>query len=197
VRLLYGLVHTLAWLSRVYNQPLMLWTSANAWGLKRSGGMPEAARNLAIVHETAREVDGRVAMLLAWGWNIRTEGVYDDEGGFTADKDMLIEGVSRLLAGVRDGLADRNWQAPARVVHVPRLALEHMIGERQVSHLAEGLVDLSTVDFSSQPVVYLADGRALEAARGAGTEIVNWRLDSCVTPSVIRAVGCASPERPD
>ncbi|MCC7106793.1 MAG: hypothetical protein IT307_16795, partial [Chloroflexi bacterium] len=56
--LLYGMVRTLGWLSNVYRKPLMLWTSANGWGLKGTGGLPEAFLNLDIVYRVAREVGG-------------------------------------------------------------------------------------------------------------------------------------------
>jgi hypothetical protein len=187
VNLLFAMVRTLGWLSRVYQKRLMLWTSANAWGLKSTGGLAEAFRNLAIVHDTARDVDGQLAMLMAWGWNIRDQGVYDDGGVFAADKDQMIEGVTLALARVRDHLADAGGRPPSSVLHIPDASLQRLIGAGHFGHLASGVVDLSGVDFAAQRVVYLSDGRALEAARRGASEIVEYAEDRCVTPSVIRA----------
>jgi hypothetical protein len=162
---------TFGWLSRVYGKPLMLWTSANAWGLKRNGGMPEARLNLDIVHDATRQAGGQIGMLMAWGWNIQFQGVYDDTGNFAADKETMIAGVSELLAARRDQLALPSKSRPTRVYHVPSSALLTAIGEKRFDHLAEGLVDLSRLDFVNENAVYLTDGRALEEARRDGIPI--------------------------
>ena len=46
---------TFGWLSQVYTKPLMLWTGANAWSLKKAGGMPEARLNIEIVHDATKQ----------------------------------------------------------------------------------------------------------------------------------------------
>ena len=165
VNLLYGMCRTFGWLSQVYGKPLMLWTSANAWGLKRNGGMPEARPNLDIVHDATRQAGGTLAMLMAWGWNIRFQGVYDDEGNFAADKESMISGVSELLAARRDQLSAPSTGRPDRVYHVPASSLLPVIGAKRFDHLAEGLVDLTQIDFAAENAVYLTDGRALDEAR--------------------------------
>jgi hypothetical protein len=171
VNLLYGMCRTFGWLSRVYGKPLMLWTAANAWGLKRNGGLPEARLNLDIVHDATRQAGGQIGMLMAWGWNIQFQGVYDDEGRFGADKESMIAGVSELLAGRRDQLALPAKSRPTRVYHVPSALLLPAIGERRFDHLAEGLVDLTQLDFTSENAIYLTDGRALDEARRDGIPI--------------------------
>jgi hypothetical protein len=171
VNLLYGMCRTFGWLSRVYGKPLMLWTSANAWGLKRNGGLTEARQNLEIVHDATRQAGGQIGMLLAWGWNIRFQGVYDDEGRFAADKESTIAGVSKMLAERRDSLWLPSKSRPTRVYHVPSSMLLPAIGERRFDHLAEGLVDLTRIDFVNENAIYLTDGRALEEARRDGIPI--------------------------
>ena len=44
---------TFGWLSQVYGKSLMLWTGANAWSLKKNGGLPDL---LAVAHACADEV---------------------------------------------------------------------------------------------------------------------------------------------
>lgn len=173
VNLLYGMCRTFGWLSRVYGKPLMLWTSANAWGLKRNGGMTEARQNFEIVNHATRQAGGQIGMLMAWGWNIQFQGVYDDDGNFAADKEAMIVGVSELLAAERDQLALPAKSRPTRVYHVPSSMLLPAIGERRFDHLAEGLVDLSRIDFTRENAVYLTDGRALEEARRDGIPITS------------------------
>jgi hypothetical protein len=171
VRLLYGMCRTFGWLSQVYARPLMLWTSANAWGLKRKGGLAEARLNLEIVHDATRQAGGQIGMLMAWGWNIRFQGVYDDEGNFGADKEAVIAGVSQMLSAQRERLSIPSTSRPDRVHYVPSARLMATIGERRFDHLAEGVVDLSRIDFATENAVYLTDGRALEEARRLGIPI--------------------------
>jgi hypothetical protein len=170
-RLLYGMCRTFGWLSQVYRKPLMLWISANAWGLKRNGGLAEARLNLEIVHDATRQAGGQIGMLMAWGWNIRFQGIYDDEGNFGADKESMIAGVSQLLAARKERLSQVSTGRPDRVYHVPGQPLMTAIGEKRVDHLAEGIVDLSRIDFATENAVYLSDGRALEEARRLGIPI--------------------------
>lgn len=171
VRLLYGMCRTFGWLSRVYGKSLMLWTGANAWSLKKNGGMPEARQNIEIVHDATRQAGGQIGMLMAWGWNIQFQGVYHDEGNFEADKEAMIAGVSQLLAERRDRLSAPSAGRPDRVYHVPSASLLATIGEKRFDHLADGIVDLSRIDFATENAVYLTDGRALDEARRLGIPI--------------------------
>ena len=171
IRLLYGMVRTLGVLSRVHKKPLMLWTSANAWGLKRATRLQDALLNLDIVHDTARQVGGQLGMLMAWGWNIHLQGVYDDAGNFLGDKEAMIAGVSQALADRREQLSRVTDGRPSRVVHVPSVPLFATIGARRFDHLAEGVVDLGGIDFANENVAYLTDGPALDEARRLGIPI--------------------------
>src|SRR6185436_10068783 len=111
--------------------PLMLWTGANAWSLKKNGGMPEARQNIENVHDATRQAGGQIGMLMAWGWNIQFQGVYDDENNFAADKDTMISGVSQLLAERRDRLSLPSTSRPEKVYHVPSAPLLASIGQKQ------------------------------------------------------------------
>ena len=108
---------------------------------------------------------------MAWGWNIQFQGVYDDEGNFAADKESMIAGVSQMLAERRDRLSAPSTSRPDRVYHVPSASLLAAIGEKRFDHLADGIVDLSRIDFATENAVYLTDGRALDEARRLGIPI--------------------------
>ena len=60
---------------------------------------------------------------------------------------------------------------PDRVYHIPSGPLLAQIGEKRFDHLAEGVVDLSRIDFANENAVYLTDGRALDEARRLGIPI--------------------------
>jgi hypothetical protein len=171
VTLLYGMTRTLGWLSRVYKKPLMLWTSANAWGLKKTGGTREALLNLDIVHDTPKQVGGLLGMLMIWGWNIRYQGVYDDAGNFPADKESMIATVSQAVAARREQLSRVTPGQPSRVYQASKSALYAAIGAQRFDHLADGIVDLTGIDFANEQAVYLTDGPALEEARRLGVPI--------------------------
>jgi hypothetical protein len=165
VTLLYGMTRTLGWLSRVHKKPLMLWTSANAWGLKKTGGTREALLNLDIVHDTPKQVGGQIGMLMIWGWNIRYQGVYDDTGNFPTDKEVMIATISEAVAARREQLSRVSNGQPSRIYHAPSSALYAAIGAQRFDHLADGVVDLSRIDFAREQAVYLTDGAALDEAR--------------------------------
>ena len=175
--LLYGLVRTLGFMSRIYEKPLMLWSSANAWGLAgqsvNRGGIEEALNNLDIV-ETAKQNGGKLGMIMAWGWNIKGQGVYRCEGNFDyVDKDEIIHQVAKDLLARRDKLSIPSTGKPERVIYLPSQSLYESIGRDNISHLAYNLgVALKGVDFVSQNTIYLTDGPALEEARRLGAEII-------------------------
>ncbi len=177
VNLLYGMTRTLGWLSRVYGRPLMLWTAANAWGLAgRStsrGGVREALLNARIVHDTTKQVGGRIAMIMAWGWNIKTQGVYRDDGSFGyVDKEEMIQAVANDLAQKRERLSTTTQDAlPEYVVHVPDQVVYQYVSEDKVAQLTNEWIELAGIDFVQQSTVYLTDGKALEQARAAGATI--------------------------
>jgi hypothetical protein len=177
VNLLHGMARTFGWLSRVYRRPMMLWTAANAWGLagqsSRRGGIEEATRNVAIAGDLPRQAGGRIAMLMAWGWNIQGQGVYRDEGHLDyLDREALVGAVARALAERREGLSTPETGRPARAIHVPEALVLARLGAERVTDQARPLVDLTRTDFIAGNTVYLTGGRALEEARAAGVEIV-------------------------
>jgi hypothetical protein len=175
INLLYGMVRTLGWLSRVYAKPLLLWTAANAWGLSDEGDpLQEALLNLEIVAEVSRAVGGHLGMIMAWGWNLRGQGVYRDEGFFDrVDPDVFVEQIGRALVARRDTLARTGQAIPSQVIYVPREVLLRRVGAQRTSHLLDPFIDLRSVDFIHEDLVYLTDGPALEAARRAGSQIVS------------------------
>ena len=173
---LHGMVRTLSWLSNVYDRGLMLWTSANAWGLagraEVKGGVAEALNNVRIVCDTSREVGGNVAMLMAWGWNIRGQGVYRDEGAFSyLDKEDLIRRVSASLVNRRDTLSDRQPGRPQLVLWVTAGTLYEHVSKQAITDVMYWPIDLSKVDITNRNMVYLRDGPALDRALAAGARI--------------------------
>jgi hypothetical protein len=168
---LYGLVRTLAYLSHVYEKRLMLWTSANSWGLTTAGGLREARRNFQIVHQTAREGGAKLGMLLAWAWNIKWQGAYACESACAFDPEAMIETVSGQLSSVRDGLSAQASPRIGQVLYLPAELLYRQIGQDQVTTFAEPYVDLGAYRLRRERAIYLTDGPALDAALAAGLPI--------------------------
>lgn len=169
---LYGLVRTLSYLSKVYNKKLMLWTSANAWGLTNKGGVKEAEKNFEIVDQASRQGGRKVAMIMAWGWNIKNQGVYRCEGQCAFDSEEMINTVSSKMAAVRDTLSNQNNSSPSKVIYLPATILNTKIGEENIDHLASPYVDLRSFNLTGENIIYLTDGFALQRVRDAGLEII-------------------------
>lgn len=169
---LYGMVRTESFLSKVYNRPMMLWSSANAWGLSDQGGIVEANRNFNIVHDIAKQAGGELAMIMEWGWNIKGQGVYGYEGAKMFDPDEMVVAMSSKMRSVRDDLsASMNGQTP-KVLYLPSGELYRRLGQDNVSYIAPEYVDLSRYDFAGQNFIYLTDGQALEQAKASRADII-------------------------
>lgn len=177
INLLYGMTRTFGWLSRVYQRPLMLWTAANAWGLaaesSNKGSIEDAVHNVAIVSDIPRQNGGLLAMIMAWGWNIRPQGIYRDEGHLAyLDREALLRAVATALAARRDQLSTPGTGRPERVLFVPAERIQYHLGSERVTQQARPLVDLTSFDFTQHNIIYLSEGHALEEARNAGATIV-------------------------
>lgn len=170
---LYGLVRTLSYLSKVYDKRLMLWTSANVWGLTNKGGIEDAERNFDIVKQATEQGGGKVAMVMAWGWNIKDQGVYRCYGQCLFDTEDMLTVLSSKMGTIRDNLSTQSNNSPDKVVYLPSSVLNTKIGEENIDHLASRYVDLRKYNLSSENIVYLNDGLALRKAREAGAEIIN------------------------
>lgn len=169
---LYGMVRTESYLSKVYSKPMMLWSSANAWGLSDQGGIVEANRNFNIVHDIAKQTGGQLAMIMGWGWNIKGQGVYGYEGVRRFDPNEMVETMSSKMRGVRENLSTRmNGQTPT-VLYLPSGELYRRIGQDNVSNIAPEYVALSRYDLAGENFIYLNDGPALRQAEASGALII-------------------------
>lgn len=169
---LYGMVRTLSYMSKVYNKKLMLWTSANAWGLTSKGGVEEAKKNMDILELASKQGGGKVAMVMAWGWNIKDQGVYRCEGQCAFSPEETINTVSSRLSSVRDDLSQQSGSSPDKVIYLPSEILFKKIGDENVDHLASPYIDLRKYNLSVENVIYLTDGLALKKAKESGAEII-------------------------
>ncbi|MPZ13994.1 MAG: hypothetical protein GEU73_06155 [Chloroflexi bacterium] len=168
------MIRTLGWYSAVYERPLLLWTSANAWGLTPQGGIPEADVNLRLVEEESRRNGGRLAMIMAWGYNIRYQGVFGSEGsqiGF--DPEEMFSHVSGAMAALRSGLSDPGDELPARAMVIDRPSLMAWVGERRLGHITGPVLDMHECfgPFLQSNTVLLVDGEAARWAAASGAQI--------------------------
>lgn len=170
---LYGMIRTYSYLSKVYGKKMMLWSAANAWGLTNQGGIEEAGKNLAIIDTAVRQGGGKVAMLMAWGWNIKGQGVYRCENQCAFDPEEMINFVSSKLALMRDSLSNQAENTPSKVIYLPSYILNKKIGEENVDYIANAYVDLLKFNLSEENVIYLTDGLALNRAKDSGAEIID------------------------
>lgn len=72
---LYGMTRTVGYFSRKYNKPLMLWVSANSWGLPNPNDSLQGEKNADIIINTVSEAGGNLGMIMLWGWNINDQEI--------------------------------------------------------------------------------------------------------------------------
>lgn len=176
-QLLTQMVRQHGWYSQTYHRPLMLWTSANGWGLGHSyevlgGGLDHARENLRIVGDLTKVSGGRIAMIMAWGWNINNQGAYEYAGQRSYQPEQMIETVSAGLRARRDHLSDQLPSQPNTVIHIPANRIYQEVGLNYLPHLAPPLSQINDFRYTDQNVVYLTDGPALDQARLAGIPII-------------------------
>lgn len=188
--LLANQIRTDAWLSRVYDKPLMLWTSANRWGLpkvnapgtSRVVGVEEAKLNARMVIEETKKVGGHLGMVMAFSYNCGHDlGLYDsDRGGVAlgfsqAEADAIFGEVSATMATARPSLHVASEGVPSDVLVLDRAKLDVHVARERVDHITGPLVDLRRErDVLARGGVVLVDGRAAREAtqRGARARIV-------------------------
>lgn len=170
---LYGMVRTLSYLSKVYNKKLMLWTSANAWGLTNQGGIKEAEKNLSIIDKAVGQGGGKVTMLMIWGWNIKDQGIYRCEGQCAFDPEEMVNSISSKLTLINNSLSTQTGNTPDKVIYLPSSILNKKIGEENVDHIASVYVDLLQFNLSGENIIYLTDGFALNQAKNSGATIID------------------------
>lgn len=170
--LLHNLVGNLASLSNVYGKKLMLWSSANNWGLTPHLGIGEAIENVDIVTTRTHEAGGELAMLMVWGYNIRHQGVFGaDPGSIAFDPEGMFQSVSNRIASERPTLSTRTGSVPARVRTIDKRWLDEHVGRSRFGHLTGshlfdwGAVQSSIADAHAQELVMVEGPATRELAK--------------------------------
>lgn len=172
ISLLESMVRTLGWYSFVYDKPLMLWSSANNWGLRGTTfGAKEAEQNFLIVLNESRRNGGKLSMIMVWGYNIRFQGMYGLDGaqiGF--DPEHMFSIISTLFENNAARLGDSENHSPSYVLLLSKEALYESIGTQFPSHMSAPIVDLPQyLDLlGQQNSVVLVTGNASVQAVDAG-----------------------------
>jgi hypothetical protein len=140
-----------------------------------TGGIPEALDNHAIVVNETMNAGGRIAKTLAWGWNIRWQGLFRDEGKFAhVDKEAMLAAISTAMTDAQASLADRREPEQHTVLYFPSKHLYRLFDEARPAFSFEQAAwfDITSTDFTSARFVTLTDGPALEDAKRRGWPIV-------------------------
>lgn len=172
--LLHNLCRQLGLWSMATGKDIMPWHSVNHWGLN-DGGIPEALENHAIVTSDTLSAGGRIAKTLAWGWNIRWQGLFRDEGNFDhVDKEAMLEAISTAMTESRATISVRREPEEHTVLYFPSKQLYRLVSEMDDPFIFDQTpwFDLTTTDFTSSRFVTLTDGPALEEAWRRGWTII-------------------------
>ena len=172
--LLHNLSRQLGLWSLTTGKDVMPWHSVNSWGLN-TGGIQEALDNHAIVVDQTLSAGGRIAKTLAWGWNIRWQGLFRDEGNLAhVDKDAMLAAISTAMTESRAGLSERREPDKHTILYFPSKHLYRLIDEASTTFTFEQAewFDITTTDFTTARYVTLTDGPALEDAKRRGWPII-------------------------
>lgn len=175
--LMYGMVRTVSWLSRVYGKGFLPWLGVNGWSLadhsSRKGGISEAQESLRVVTDVAKGNGALIPMVMTWAWNMNGQGIYG-YGGLPFNSDQMAQTVSRELSQRRNTLSDQEDGRPDIVYLINSEDIQRRIGEASVSNFHPGdWIDLNQFDFIGQNAIWLSeDGPALEMARQMGSQII-------------------------
>lgn len=183
--LLHNLCRQLGVWSWTTGKDIMPWHSVNHWGLN-SGGIAEALDNHAIVIDETMNAGGRIAKTLAWGWNIRWQGLFRDEGRLShVDKEAMLSVISEAMRESRGMLSERREPEPHTVLYFPSKRLYSLIDEARSPFAFDQTAwfDIDAIDFTSERVVMLTDGPALEDAKRRGWPIVQIGGDTGDSPT--------------
>ncbi|HYI15259.1 MAG TPA: hypothetical protein VEX37_07710 [Thermomicrobiales bacterium] len=172
--LLHNLCRQLGLWSLSTGKDVMPWHSVNRWGLN-DGGISEALDNHGIVVNETLDAGGRIAKTLAWGWNIRWQGLFRDEGNLDhIDKEAMLEAVSTAMTEAQPTLSERREPEEHTILYFPSKELYRLFDETQepFSFDQSPWFNIFSTDFTSDRYVTLTDGPALEEANRRGWPII-------------------------
>jgi hypothetical protein len=183
--LLHNLVRQLGVWSLSTGKDVMPWHSVNHWGLN-SGGIPEALENHDIIVNQTMDAGGRIAMTLAWGWNIRWQGLFRDEGKFAhVDKEAMLSAISAAMTAAQPTLSEQREPQEHTVLYFPSKQLYQLVDEDRPAFTFEQApwFDITEYDFTATRYVTMTDGPALEEASRRGWPIIQVGGDGDAEPT--------------
>lgn len=179
--LLYGMVRSIAWLSRVHSKGFMPWLGVNGWSLanlsSRKGGISEAQESLRVITDVAKENGALIPMVMTWAWNMNGQGIFG-YNNLPFNPNEMAQILSSGLTQRRDTLSDQIDGRPDTVYYIDPQEVYTRIGQYSISQFTPAeWVDLNQFDFINQNAIWLCDeGPALEAAEKAGSQIIPVKL---------------------
>jgi len=126
------LLRQLSYLSRKHERPYWLWTTGNSWGLGQASddraNITDAVVNQIMAVSSAMENGGLLRGFAIWNYNIKCQGLYNDNIETIYDTEDMFHKLTRVIGRLRD-FAGRE----ARVA--PRLAIvaERTFGEKYIA----------------------------------------------------------------
>ncbi len=135
--LLHNLVKNMALLSKCYNKKIMLWSSANSWGLTPNGNADMARENLRIVRDWPQRFGARSLAYLFWGFNIPHQGLFSDApGGFPGQRDGIWSALTEATPSLFQAMNSRGAEVPSKLYLMSLDRLNEKFGAEKTPHLA-------------------------------------------------------------
>ncbi|MBP9708305.1 MAG: hypothetical protein KBD78_11725 [Oligoflexales bacterium] len=132
---LYNLVRNMAIHSNIYRKPIVLWSSANGWGLTPNGYPDWAKENIQIVTNGIKEMGALSSGHLIWGFNIKGQGVFGYDNSVIFNPDDIFKAVIDEFSLIRDSFSSKEDVKIQELFLINQDALLTKIGKGKYSHL--------------------------------------------------------------
>jgi hypothetical protein len=123
---------TVGHFSARYQRPYWLWPSGNSWGLGQASTDPssiaDAEVNARMIADVSRQAGGLLRGVAIWNYNVRDQGLYNDDNHPSYNPDDLFNRLTAMLPDVRQILRGPSGPGPDALVLAPSALPDRLIG---------------------------------------------------------------------
>ena len=106
----------LGYLSAKHEKPYWLWTTGNSWGLGQASNDPanitDAVVNQIMALASARECGALLRGIAVWNYNVKLQGLYNDNIKTVYDTEDMFHKLTRVIALLRDFTGENFSKSP-------------------------------------------------------------------------------------
>lgn len=155
-----------------YGKPVWLWAAANSWGLSQASSDPgtvsDAVANGIYLALLVRQGGGDLQGIAYWNYNVKEQGLYNDDHDTAYDVETMFSQVSAVLPTLRRLMASPPSR-PEVLILSPPVRSQEEIGARRAAVILEvqpyRRLAILAKEGVNAAVVGSLDGRSLAGVR--------------------------------